>query len=243
MPRQKLSQPVSIPKVPTFTTFDDAEDFLHIPGYQRNLPHWRFKDATYFVTFRLADSIPQEIATRWQQQEAQWLFEHGIDIRWRKTEPDRFHQAFKALSPSARSAFEHEMSRQFFVELDRAHGHCVLRHEEAGRMVAETLQHFHGHRVWTGDFVVMPNHVHVIVQPFEGIPLEEWLYSVKRFAANRLPEVVKRAGHVWQPESFDRVIRDRAELRRTREYIAKNPRNLQPGTFIHHQAEWLDAFL
>ncbi|HBJ86523.1 MAG TPA: hypothetical protein DDZ88_22245 [Verrucomicrobiales bacterium] len=89
----------------------------------------------------------------------------------------------------------------------------------------------------------MPNHVHVIVQPFEGIPLKEWLYSVKRFTSTRLPGAVKRAGHIWQPGSVDRVIRDAEELRRTRDYIARNPRNLSPGTFVDHQAEWLDAFM
>ncbi|MFN0077208.1 MAG: hypothetical protein ACKVY0_12105 [Prosthecobacter sp.] len=89
----------------------------------------------------------------------------------------------------------------------------------------------------------MPNHVHVIVQPFEGIPLEEWLYSVKRFTATRLPGVEKRADHIWQPESFDRVIRDSDELRRTREHIAKNPQKLRAGTYCHHAADWLDAWV
>jgi hypothetical protein len=79
MPRDKLSQPVRIPDTPIFKSFEDKEDFLHIPGYSRNLPHWRFIGATYFVTFRLADSIPQEVAHRWKREESQWLFEHGVE--------------------------------------------------------------------------------------------------------------------------------------------------------------------
>lgn len=243
MPRQKLSQPVCIPSTPVFTAFEDEEDFLHIPGYSRNLLHWRFVSATYFFTFRLADSFPQEVARRWKEQESRWLFEHGIESGWRQAEPERFKEALKALPPANRAAFEHEMSRQFFIELDRCHGCCALRQEEAWSIVADALMYFHGQRVWIGDFVVMPNHVHIIVQPFEGISLEEWLYSVKRFTSTRLPGAVKRADHIWQPESFDRVIRDRDELRRRRDYIARNPRNLVPGTFVHHHAEWLDAFM
>jgi type I restriction enzyme R subunit len=55
--------------------------------------------------------------------------------------------------------------------------------------------------------------------------------------------LVTRTGHVWQPESFDRVIRDLGELRRTRDYIAKNPRHLHEDEFQLHQAEWIDALL
>jgi putative transposase len=113
MPRDKLSQPVRIPDTPIFKSFEDKEDFLHIPGYSRNLPHWRFIGATYFVTFRLADSIPQEVAHRWKREESQWLFEHGIEPAWRQSDPARFTRALRAVPPSERAAFEHELSRQF----------------------------------------------------------------------------------------------------------------------------------
>ncbi|MFN0077209.1 MAG: hypothetical protein ACKVY0_12110 [Prosthecobacter sp.] len=131
MPRQKLAKPVRIPEAPVFTAFDDPEDFWVVPGYERNLPHWRLTGATYFVTFRLADSIPQEVAERWQKEQSQWLFSHGIDLHWRKSDPERFRQAIGALDPASRAAFEHEMSRQFFIELDRCHGCCALRNQPA----------------------------------------------------------------------------------------------------------------
>ena len=250
MPHQPLSLPIQIPERPVFTAFEDKEDFWIVPGYERNLPHWRLSGASYFVTFRLADSIPSEVILRWKQDESQWLFEHGIDIHWQRSEPERFRQAVAKLAPIARAAFQREMARQFFLELDQCHGCCALKQQEAQTLVADSLGFFHGRRLWVGDFVVMPNHVHVIVQPFAGVPLEEWLYSVKRFTASRLMQeenlrerLVTRAGHVWQPESFDRVIRDLGELRRTRDYIAKNPRHLNVGEFHLHRAEWIDALL
>jgi putative transposase len=107
------------------------------------------------------------------------------------------------------------------------------------------MLYFHGKRVWLGDFVVMPNHVHVVVLPFPGVRLEEWLYSVKRFSAARilkeaasLTKAQARAGHLWQTESFDRVVRDDRELARIREYIAANPRHLRSGEFTLHRADW-----
>jgi hypothetical protein len=53
----------------------DPNDF-HI--YRRNLPHWRLKDAVYFVTFRLADSIPQAVLEAWRGERNAWLAAHRL---------------------------------------------------------------------------------------------------------------------------------------------------------------------
>lgn len=37
------------------------------------LPHWQQKGAVYFVTFRLADSVPDHLRTRWESERAAWL--------------------------------------------------------------------------------------------------------------------------------------------------------------------------
>ena len=218
-----------------------------VPGYRRNLPHWRLTGATYFVTFRLADSIPEAVARRWEAGRAAWDQEHGLDPAWAVSHPERLHQALQAISLADWTAFQRDQQRKFLMELDQCHGSCVL--DAAHAHVSEALRHFHGQRVWTGDFVVMPNHVHVLVQPFPGVVLEEWLYSVKRYSATRilqdaaLAERLRlRSGHLWQTESFDRVVRESSELARTRRYIAKNPAKLRPGTFALEQMAWLDEF-
>ncbi|HYF36580.1 MAG TPA: transposase [Prosthecobacter sp.] len=235
---EPLSAPTNLPDRPVFREFEE-EDFWRVPGYQRGLPHWRCDQATYFVTFRLADSIPAGVMERWERERQAWLHSRGISSHWQQTEPERFRQALNRVPQEERLAFERQQSRRYFAELDRCRGACVLRDREPAKVVADALQHFHGSRVWTGDYVVMPNHVHVIAQPFEGVQLQEWLYSVKRFSARRIAEGLKLTGRrLWQEESFDRVIRNRAELDRTREYISKNPKRLSEGEFIHHRAEW-----
>ena len=40
--------------------------------YQRHLPHWRQDGATYFVTFRLADSLPQSKLDELKALKAEW---------------------------------------------------------------------------------------------------------------------------------------------------------------------------
>jgi type I restriction enzyme R subunit len=243
---KKLSPPTRIPERPVFRGFDVDEPWL-VPGYRRNLPHLRLEGATYFVTFRLSDSIPEAVAQQWDHERHHWLQAHGVDPAWAELDPHRFHDAYFAISSGERRAFEHEQQRRFLVELDKCHGSCLL--EKAHGIVSKSLVHFHSQRVWTGDYVVMPNHVHVLVQPFPGVQLEEWLYSIKRFTSTEMGKdtslkthAIMRQGHLWQRESFDRIVRDVEELARTRQYIANNPAKLRPGTFALKQMEWLDEF-
>lgn len=242
----KLSQPERIPERPHFIGFDLDEPWF-VPGYRRNLPHLRLEDATYFVTFRLADSIPEAVVQQWQEERHDWQQLHKIDPTWEESDPARWKKAYHAIALSERRAFEREQQRRFFIELDKCHGSCLL--ERAHSIVATALEFFHGKRVWLGDYVVMSNHVHVLAQPFPGVKLEEWLYSIKRFTST---EMNKHAvfnshatmchGHLWQTESFDHIVRDEHELARTRQYIANNPAKLRPGMYALKQMDWLDEY-
>jgi type I restriction enzyme R subunit len=180
---KKLSLPTSVPERPGFRACDVEQPWV-VPGYRRRLPHLRLEGATYFVTFRLADSIPEAVAQRWHDEREQWLRARNIDPAWRENDPSRWSKAYSSIARAERDAFEREQQHKFFVELDRCHGNCLLG--KTHRIVAGALEFFHGQRVWTGDFVVMPNHVHVIVQPFPGVKLEEWSYSIKRFTSTEI---------------------------------------------------------
>ena len=245
---QRLSKVTCIPSMPRFVPVED-EDCWCPPGYVRALPHWRLAGATYFVTFRQADSLPEEVLVRWDEERAAWLWRHGIDVQWEKTDAARFEAALMALPREVKTARQREDSKRFLQELDRCHGSCRLAVPQAREIVTQALTHFHGQRLWVGDLVVMPNHVHVIAQPFDGVKLEDWLYSVKRFSSAALRkagwtrEAHFRAGHFWQKESFDRVIRDTAELQRTRDYIASNGRRLRADEYTHVRMEWLDGLV
>jgi REP-associated tyrosine transposase len=241
-----LSRPIRIPERPFFVGFD-VDDPWSVPGYRRNLPHWRLEGATYFVTFRLADSIPESVARQWREDRESWLQAHGIDPAWQESDPSRWWDAHAAITLTERRTFVRAQQRQFLVELDKCHGACLLG--AAHGIVAEALEYFHGQRVWLGDYVVMPNHVHVLVQPFPGVKLEEWLYSIKRFSSTKInadsarnARATMRCGHLWQTESFDRIVRNTKELAQTRRYIANNPKNLRPDTFALKQMEWLNEF-
>src|SRR5437870_5670288 len=154
---------------PIFHPFD-ADGPLRV--YVRNLPHWRQPGATYFVTFRQDDSIPAQVLAEWLDKRQRWYRAHGLDPQWQNSEPERFAAAYARISDGVRRAFERAQARLLHEELDCCHGSCVLRHVEPQKCLSDSLGFFGGQRLWVGDFVVMPNHVHALLVPFDGWDLE-----------------------------------------------------------------------
>ena len=76
-------------------------------------------------------------------------------------------------------------------------------------------------------FVVMPNHVHVIVRlqrARQASPLQVVIGSFKSGSAREINALRATPGaKVWQRGYHDHVIRDEADFQRVREYIASNP--------------------
>ncbi|MBA7537361.1 hypothetical protein ES705_29628 [subsurface metagenome] len=75
-------------------------------------------------------------------------------------------------------------------------------------------------------FVVMPNHVHVIVIPRGGWTLSKITHSWKSFTGNELNKITNQKGPVWMPESFDHIIRSPGQLERIRQYIVTQASSL-----------------
>ena len=202
-------------------------------------PHWRQGGATYFVTFRLADSIPRSVVLRWQETRKAWLEKNGLA---NETDPAEFQRTYQAIHPKERTRFEREMAGELLMELDQCHGECLLAQPETADIVRDSLLKFDGERYRCGDFCIMPNHVHWLCLPITPWQLDKTLQSIKSFTAKSINRVLRRTGPVWQRESFDRIVRDREELNRTRLYIAANPRKARirvPPTPLY-RADWLD---
>jgi primosomal protein N' (replication factor Y) len=115
----------------------------------------------------------------------------------------------------------------------RTHDKLVLS-PEARTKVLEVCHHWHGNKIKCYAACVMPNHVHLLIQPLptqevgkEGVhSLTEILHSIKSFSAHEVNKVMKRSGPVWMDESFDRLIRSEADLHKTWDYIWNNPRTI-----------------
>ena len=117
---------------------------------------------------------------------------------------------------------EREKRTQLEAYLDKGFGECHLRDPRIASLVQENLLHFDAERYCVIAWVVMPNHVHVIVEIWQT-PMEEILQSWKSFTSKAANKLLKRNGTFWQAEYFDRYIRDEEHLRKAIHYIEWNP--------------------
>src|SRR5262245_17245286 len=184
---------------------------------RRNLPHWQQKHATYFVTFRLADAVPQNILRQWKEE---------LDT-WRNFHPEPW-------DPGTKCEYQKRFQDDREHWLDQGHGECILKNSDAAEIVVNALRHFECDRYVLDAFVVMPNDVHVLFQPAKGEAVADILHSWKSFSGKAIGQLLGRTGRVWQDESYDRVVRDWNELVRYREYISRNPEHakLREGEFV-----------
>ena len=100
------------------------------------------------------------------------------------------------------------------------------------REVASALLHFEGKRYNLAAWCVMPNHVHVVVQPFGGITggtpvprceLPDILHSWKSFTAKEANKLLSRSDDFWQAEYYDHLIRNEGDFRHAVRYVLDNP--------------------
>lgn len=196
--------------------------------YLRHLPHWRQEGATYFVTFRQSDSLPQAKLDELEQMRREWEQQHPPPHpvgRFCKPSATTGRFAKPSYSDEQLEEFSREMMRRVEQWLDQGMGSCRLKDRAAAKLVVDAMHHFDGQRYELGSYVVMPNHVHAIVRPLlcDEEPLERILQSWKRHAAREINRRLGLVGPFWQEESFDRIIRDEEHLWRAIQYIGANP--------------------
>lgn len=125
--------------------------------------------------------------------------------------------------------------RAMETALDHGHGDCHLRHPSIAQLVEDALKHFDGERYRLLAWVVMPNHVHVLVEPLPGHTVSRIVQSWKSYTSKKVIRVLGLEGRFWQPEYFDRAIRDERHLANAVAYIHANP--VRAG-LAQSQEEW-----
>jgi len=152
---------------------------IHSHGY---LPHVKREGASYFITFRLADSLPKEVLMRFEREHAEALRRLAANA-----------------SGDATEEVHRDLRRKIECYLDQGAGECHLGRPKIADMVADALRHFHDQQYVLDDWVVMPNHVHVILWPMPNRTLSEILKSRKRHTARPANLLLGRTGETfWQ---------------------------------------------
>jgi REP element-mobilizing transposase RayT len=171
------------------------------------LPHWEQAGCTYFVTWRLADSLPVEKLHWWQQERSAWLAAHP-----------------KPWDDATWSEFGLRFEGRMQAWLDLGEGSRFLANADARQTVVDALHFFEGQRYHLGDYVVMPNHVHVLFTPLPGFDLKKLLHSWKSFTAKAILKQFPDAPNpFWLLESCDHIVRSEAQLVHYQRYIRENP--------------------
>lgn len=211
--------------------FDPDVEFLES---QRYLPHRDQNGALTFVTFRLGDSMPKEVVARWLEEIAEAMTQHGLAGQSLDAVLNSSHVPEKT-----KQIFRDYKAERWHFHLDSCHGECLLRQPCNAAEVSESILHFNADRYDVERFVVMPNHVHVLIQMRAGSELRKIFREIQRFSARQINRLMGRQGDLWQGEPFDHIVRSEAQFRHLQHYIYDNPQKakLSPGEYLYWECE------
>jgi len=180
--------------------------------YRHRLPHIQLSNARYFINFRLANTIPQDVLkqlTEDRHREEQLLQRNfsgpaGQNLR------DDLHKKYLG---------------RYDAWLDRcAHGPDWLKEGPIAEIVVQRIRDFDSVRYHLLSYCIMPNHVHLLIDTTgNSYPLSETLRLIKGNTARECNQILGQSGAFWHPESYDHVVRDDRELERIIRYILANP--------------------
>ena len=163
----------------------------HSRGY---LPHFDAGEVFQSITFRLFDSMPQNLIEKWKLELANESEEFEDGLRYR-----------------------------IEAALDRGIGDCYLRDSRIANLVQSALLHFDGERYRLSAWVIMPNHVHLLAAPLLNYSLSEIMHSIKSYTSQEANKVLARKGKFWFEDYFDRYIRNAQHFENAVSYIESNP--------------------
>ncbi|MBC7796276.1 MAG: transposase [Pyrinomonadaceae bacterium] len=171
------------------------------------LPHYDPGSATQFITCRLFDSLPQKVLERFRME----------------------------LETKQAEDIDREVMILIEKFLDSGYGECFLKERRIAEIVRDSLQKFDGERYKLISWIIMPNHIHLLLKPLNGWELSKILQSFKSFTAQEANKFLNRSGKFWMREYFDRYIRDYEHFEKVFRYIENNP--VKAG-FCENPEDW-----
>ncbi|MCU0750025.1 MAG: transposase [Akkermansiaceae bacterium] len=172
---------------------------IHSRGY---LPHWDFAGSVQAITFRLGDSLPADVIHEWRK-------ELNADL--------------KSADSKVSLAAQMEIHKRIARFEDAGKGQCVLARADCAEIVQAAILQGHGAEYKLIDWVIMPNHVHVLVRLLNDTPLGDIVKRWKASSAVAINRLLGKNGSLWMCDYHDRLIRDMDHLENARAYIRKNP--------------------
>lgn len=221
--------------------------------YERLLPHIHPPDAVFFITFRLADSIPKSVIREYKSKK-DWL-----DNELRRIERQKSAETSKKQRQSLLE-FRRTWFKRFEEILDSGKDSPLWLGTDAIRqIVAEKLLEDDIKKYRLDAFCIMLNHVHVVFKPnisltdlhedktsertkfvSEAETIPKIMQSLKGSTARQANLILKRTGSFWETESYDHYIRGDDEFYRIVRYTLNNP--VKAG-LVNHWKDWAGTYL
>ena len=196
-------------------TYLDPSDEVRKCGPK--LPHWHQGAVMQFVTFRVADSMPATKLRQWKEERDIWQKVHPQP--WTTDEEKEYHKRF---------------TWKLEGWLDEGSGSCLFRDSANRAFMENSLMCFQGEKVEHHSWVIMPNHLHLILTPLA--PLEKLIQAWKGVSARLIGK-----GKIWQKDYRDTLIHDGDHFANAVRYIRRNPAKLRLGTFTHWEGPLAQA--
>jgi len=185
--------------------------------WRGNLPHLEQNSVCYFVTFMAKDAMPKEAKESWRKRRSHWLRKNGLREGMTREE------ILNRLPYERRRRFDRMLSAEYNRSLDKGAGVCHLRKREVRIHVVNALSYHANRTCFMADYVIMPNHVHVLIQPFADQSLCALLGSIRSYSSRMMNQAEGRSGPFWAKEPFDHIVRSRHFFDRYQRYIQANP--------------------
>lgn len=180
--------------------------------HRHYLPHYESTGSTYFLTFRLAGTLPQNVLKQFQGE--------------KNTILNSARQNNRPFNKEEQARLKYFESQKIQEYLDRGLGECWLSDEKIARCVMASMEYFNGKRYINKAFCIMPNHVHWLFTPIsnaEDSTLSAIAHSIKSFTSKQANQLLKRQGTFWSREYYDHCVKSDDEFQKLVAYTIQNP--------------------
>ncbi|MCU0468704.1 MAG: transposase [Arcicella sp.] len=183
--------------------------------HERHLPHIQPLGGLFFVTYVLKGSIPKNVITQWQIEreiKKSIILKESVDI---KNDLEKLGKL--------------EFARQDKFLDTYTGGNHHLKNDSLAQIVVNTLHYWDNKRLELYAYTIMSNHVHVVFRLFDKHEtikpyyLQQIMHSIKLFSARECNRILGLSGAFWEEESYDRLVRNKDELKRILVYVLNNP--------------------
>jgi len=186
---------------------------------KRRLPHIYRKGATFFITFRLKDSLSQVNLNELREE-----YSNKVNKIFH-SDPNILEYLLEELKENIFTKFQHQLDC-------KPYGECILKDPKCAEILYEKILQYNAKYYDLKCFCIMPNHVHILLRTLEPsgdnddknyVNIDKIMMLIKGGSSYLINKKIGKTGPLWTQESYDKIIKDETEYGNVFYYILNNP--------------------